>query len=48
MYTNKCDEVKQIQAKLQDSNNVKDGVGDEDSLPPASVAATDEGLGFRV
>ncbi len=41
-YTNKRDEVEQLQAKLHDLNNVMNGVGDEDSSPPASVTAAAE------
>ncbi len=35
-FKDKCDEVDILQRKLEDLNNVDDGVGNEDALPPAS------------
>ncbi len=35
-FKDKCDEVDNLQRKLEDLNNVEDGVGNEDASPPAS------------
>jgi chromosome segregation ATPase len=35
-FKDKCDEVDILQRKLEDLNNVEDGVGNEDASPPAS------------
>ncbi len=37
-FKDKCDEVDNLQRKLEDLNNVEDGVGNEDASPPASAS----------